>query len=118
ITEAVSGAYSLYAEAGYLYVNIEPTEIVRDSNVVDVAFQIGEGPPSHVRQVRITGNTYTKENVIRRELELHEGDLFRRSRLMNSQQNVFRLGYFGDVGVDFQGVDSADVDVIFKIKEK
>ncbi|MEP7027934.1 MAG: outer membrane protein assembly factor BamA [Candidatus Eisenbacteria bacterium] len=118
IQQAVAGAYSLYAEEGYLYVSVEPTEIVRDSNTVDLAFQVSEGPPSHVRQVKITGNTYTKENVIRRELELHEGDLFRRSRLVNSQQNVFRLGYFGDVGVDFQPADSADVDVVLKIKEK
>jgi outer membrane protein insertion porin family len=118
IQQAVSGAYSLYAEEGYLYVSIEPTEMVRDSNVVDVAFQVSEGPASHVRQIKITGNTYTKENVVRRELELHEGDLFRRSRLVNSQQNVFRLGYFGDVGVDFQPADSADVDVVLKIVEK
>jgi len=118
IREAVSGAYSLYAEEGYLYVSVDPTEIVRDSNVVDVAFQVSEGPASHVRQIKITGNTYTKENVVRRELELHEGDLFRRSRLVNSQQNVFRLGYFGDVGVDFQPADSADVDVVLKIVEK
>jgi outer membrane protein insertion porin family len=118
IEQAVAGAYSLYAEEGYLYVSVDPTEIVRDSNVVDLAFQVSEGPASHVRQVRITGNTYTKENVVRRELELHEGDLFRRSRLVNSQQNVFRLGYFGDVGVDFQAADSADVDVVLKIKEK
>ncbi len=118
ISSAVAGAYALYAEEGYLYVSVEPTEIVRDSNTVDLAFQVSEGPPSHVRQIKITGNSYTKENVVRRELELHEGDLFRRSRLVNSQQNVFRLGYFGDVGVDFQPADSADVDVVLKIKEK
>jgi outer membrane protein insertion porin family len=119
IDQAVSGAYTLYAEEGYLYVSVDPTEIVRDDSlVVDLAFQVSEGPPSHVRQIKITGNTYTKENVVRRELELHEGDLFRRSRLVNSQQNVFRLGYFADVGVDFQPADSADVDVVLKIKEK
>ncbi len=118
ITAAVQAAYALYAEEGYLYVGIEPTEIVRDSNHVDVAFQVNEGPPSHVRQVIVTGNSYTKENVIRREIFLHEGDLFRRSRLMDSQQAVFRLGYFQDVGVDFQGADSSDVDVLLKIKEK
>src|SRR5258708_39341661 len=92
--------------------------IVRECNVVDLAFQNAEEPPSHVREVKITGNSYTKENVIRRELELHEGDLFRRSRLMDSQQNAFRLGYFEDVGVDFQAADSSDVDVLLKIKEK
>jgi outer membrane protein insertion porin family len=118
IQAATSAGYALYAEEGRLYTNIDPTEIVRDSNRVDLAFQVSEGPPSHVRQVVITGNSYTKENVIRRELVLHEGDLFRRSRLQDSQQNAFRLGYFQDVGVDFQGADSSDVDVLFKIKEK
>jgi outer membrane protein insertion porin family len=115
---AVEGAYSTYAEEGFLYVQVEAIEAVRDSNVVDVTFQIQEGPPSLVHKVRITGNTYTKENVIRRELDLREGDLFRRSRLVNTQQNVFRLGYFEDVGIDFAPAESTDVDIVLKIKEK
>ena len=118
IRQAVEGAYATYAEEGFLYLNIDPVETVRDSNVVDVTFQLVENPPSLVHQVRITGNTYTKENVIRRELDLHEGDLFRRSRLQNTQQNVFRLGYFEDVGVDFAPAESTDVDIVLRIKEK
>ena len=118
IREATEGAYALYAEEGYLYLQVEPVETVRDSNVVDVTFTIQEGPPSLVHQVKISGNTYTKENVIRRELDLREGDLFRRSRLVNTQQNVFRLGYFEDVGVDFQPAESTDVDIVLRIKEK
>jgi outer membrane protein insertion porin family len=116
--QAIEGAYATYAEEGFLYLNVEPVETVRDSNVVDVTFTVAEGPPSLVRQVRVTGNTYTKENVIRRELDLHEGDLFRRSRLVNTQQNVFRLGYFEDVGVDFAPAESTDVDIVLRIKEK
>jgi outer membrane protein insertion porin family len=118
IRQAVEGAYARYAEEGYLYLQVDPAETVRDSNVVDVVFRIAEGPPSLVHQVKISGNTYTKENVIRRELDLREGDLFRRSRLVNTQQNVFRLGYFEDVGVDFQPAESTDVDIILRIKEK
>lgn len=118
IRQAVEGAYALYAEEGYLYVSVDPNETVRDSNIVDVAFQVTEGPPSKVDQVRISGNTYTKENVIRREIAIHEGELFRRSRLIETQQNVFRLGFFEDVGVDFQPSDSTDVDIVLRVKEK
>jgi outer membrane protein insertion porin family len=118
IRGAVESAYSAYAEEGRLYLSIDPTEIVRDSNVVDVAYQVTENAPSHVRQVRIVGNTYTKENVIRRELELREGDLFRRSRLIASRENVFRLGYFQDVVPDLQAADSLDVDIVMKVAEK
>ncbi len=118
IRAAVDAAYSAYAEEGRLYLSVDPTEIVRDSNVVDISFQVTEGPPSHVRQVLITGNTYTKENVIRRELDIHEGDLFRRSRLVSSRENVFRLGYFNDVMPDIRGADSIDVDVVMKVQEK
>ncbi|MGH7724586.1 MAG: outer membrane protein assembly factor BamA [Candidatus Eiseniibacteriota bacterium] len=118
IQQAVEGAYAMYAEEGYLYLDVQATETVRDSNVVDVAFQISEGPPSHVRKVVIGGNSYTKENVIRRELSIHEGDLFRRSRLVETQQNVFRLGYFEDVGVNFQPAESSNVDILLRIKEK
>ena len=72
--------YGEYAEQGYLYLNVDPRETVRDS-VVDLEFVVSEGAPSHVRKVSFTGNKGTREHVLRRELAIHEGDRFRRSAL-------------------------------------
>jgi outer membrane protein insertion porin family len=117
IERAVSAAYGEYAEHGYLYLGVDPRETVRDS-LVDVEFVVSEGAPSHVRLISITGNKGTREHVIRRELEIHEGDLFRKSALMRSQDDLRRLGLFEEVAPDFTPVDSNDVDLVFKVKEK
>ncbi len=110
-------AYSEYAERGYLYVNIDPKETVRDSTV-DIDFAVTEGRPSHVRYVEISGNRGTREKVIRREIDIHEGDRFRRSSLVRTQGDIFRLGLFEDVQVDFAPAESTDVDIRLKVKEK
>ena len=117
IQRAQSLAYGEYAELGYLYLGIEPREDVR-GDTVDVAFTISEGSPSHVRMVQITGNHGTRENVIRREIHVHEGDRFRRSLLVRSQGDIMRLGFFEDVQLDFVPAETTDVDITLKVKEK
>jgi outer membrane protein insertion porin family len=117
IERAQGQAYADYAEQGYLYVGIEPQETVRDS-LVDITYQVTEGQPSHVRLVTITGNKATREKVIRREVDVHEGDRFRRSALVRSQGDLMRLGFFEEVVPDFAPAESTDVDIIFRIKEK
>src|SRR5204863_247491 len=117
IDKVQAAAYAEYAEKGYLYLNVEPRETVRDS-LVDFSFVIGEGQPSNVRLVNITGNHATREKVIRREITIHEGDRFRRSALVRTQGDIYRLGLFEDVQVDFTPADSTDVDVNLKVKEK
>ena len=74
IEKAQGAAYAAYAEQGYLYLNVEPRETVRDS-AVDLSFEIGEGQPSHVRYVVISGNKATREHVIRREIDIPGGQL-------------------------------------------
>lgn len=117
IEKAQAGAYAEYAEQGYLYVGIEPREIVRDSTV-DVAFTVTEGQPSKVRLVLISGNKGTREKVIRREISVHEGDRFKRSTLVRTQGDIMRLGLFEDCQIDFAPAESTDVDINLKVKEK
>jgi len=117
IQKAVGDAYAAYAEEGFLYLGIEPREDVRDS-AVDLSFVVQEGAPSNVRYIQIGGNHGTREKVIRREIDIHEGDRFKRSALVRSQGDVFRLGFFEDVQIDFVPAESTDVDISLKVKEK
>lgn len=117
IERTTAAAYGEYAEHGYLYLNVDPRESLRDS-IVDVEFAVSEGAPSHIRRVSITGNKGTREHVLRRELSIHEGDLFRRSALVRSQGDIMRLGLFEEVTPDFTPAESTDVDLVFKVKEK
>ncbi len=117
IQRAQGLAYGEYAEHGYLYLNIEPVEAVRDS-LVDVNFVVTEGKPSQIRLVKIGGNRGTREKVIRREIDIHEGDRFNRSALVRTQGDIMRLGFFENVEIDFSPAESTDVDINLKVKEK
>jgi outer membrane protein assembly factor BamA len=99
-------------------VSLEPRETVVSDSIIDLMVAVSEGGPSHVRRIGITGNKGTREKVIRRELSVREGDLFRRSSLVRSQGDVMRLGIFNEVIPDFTAAESADVDLVFKITEK
>lgn len=118
IQKTLEQAYSLYQEQGYLFLSIEPKFSDRDS-IVDAEFQIQEGARSRVADLRIVGNTRTKENVIRRESVVRPGDVFRRSSLIRTQRDIFGLGYFQDVNVDYEPTgDSADIRLTLKVQEK
>jgi len=119
LEQSTAEAYSLYTEKGFLLeISVTPVTSVR-SDTVDVAYTVQEGRPSHVHEVQIAGNKRTKERVIRREMTLYPGDLLRRSLLLRTQRDVFALGFFEDVTLDYQPTgDSTDVDLVFKVKEK
>ncbi|MBN1504017.1 MAG: outer membrane protein assembly factor BamA [Candidatus Eisenbacteria bacterium] len=112
-----AGAYELYAEQGYIFLDIDRQESVRDT-VVDVAYAIQEGQPSFVKHILVSGNDRTKEKVIRRELSIKPGELFKRSALLRSQRDVFSLGFFEDVLIDYRVDEPPDIDLIFQMKEK
>ncbi|MEO0090401.1 MAG: outer membrane protein assembly factor BamA [candidate division WOR-3 bacterium] len=109
--------YNLYQEEGYLYCQINPIEEIRN-DTVDVNYEIKEGNPVKIRLVNIEGNERTKDKVIRREIVTLPGDLFKKSLLIRSQRNIFNLGFFEDISVDFTPVDSEYIDLNYKVKEK
>ena len=118
IHKTLEGAYTLYQEKGYLYLSIDP-KFTERGNIVDVEFQIQEGFRSRVADLQIVGNTRTKENVIRREASVRPGDTFRRSSLVRTQRDIFALGFFQDVTVDYEPTgDSADIKLTLKVQEK
>jgi outer membrane protein insertion porin family len=118
IQKTLENAYQLYQEQGYLFLSIDPKMSDRDS-IVDVEFQVQEGTRSRIANLEITGNTRTRENVIRREASVYPGDVFRRSTLMRTQRDIFGLGYFQDVNVDYEPTgDSADINLTLKVQEK
>lgn len=121
IDKTLEFLYSAYQDRGYFYAGIslsmEPS--VEADSIVDIHFGIQEGDRAHIREVEIIGNTRTFDNVIRRQLTVIPGDLFRRSAMMRSIRNVYYLNYFNDVIPDFRPIDgSPDVDMILEVDEK
>ena len=87
--------------AGYAFVNIRPmTTRNRDDQTVDVEFVIDEGPRVYIERIDINGNTRTLDRVIRRELDIVEGDAFNQVLIDRSRNNIRRLGFFEEVEVN------------------
>jgi outer membrane protein insertion porin family len=85
---------------------------------VDVNFQISKGELVHISRIGISGNTITRDKVIRRQLSVVEGDLYSSSKLKNSYTNLNQLRYFEEV--DFQTEKAPDnkMDINIRVKEK
>ncbi len=111
-------AQSLYMDKGYIYSNIIPEISPVGKDSIDVHLSVIENQKVYVRNVNISGNTRTRENVIRRELKLYPGDVFSRQKLIRSQREVWILNYFGNVVPDVIPVDNENVDLEITVEEK
>ncbi len=108
----------LYADEGYAHVDVAP-RINEDSErlVVDIVYDIRKGSQVFFEEIVITGNTKTRDKVIRRQLEVYEQGLYSGSRLKRSVRNLYRLDYFQDVQVNtVRG--SADDKMVLKVDVK
>ncbi|QNN68588.1 outer membrane protein assembly factor BamA [Sphingomonas lutea] len=80
---------------GYAFADINPAyERDAEKRLMNVTFKIGQTPRVYVERIDITGNTITRDKVIRREFRLNEGDAFNAIRLKRSQDRIQSLGFF------------------------
>lgn len=109
----------LYRNAGYAYVNVNPlTRINADEQTVDLTYEIDQGNQVDIGRIEIVGNERTRDEVIRRELEIEEGEQYSASALESSRQEIERLGYFEGVDVSTQrGATDELIDVRIEVNE-
>ena len=122
VRESIEGLGNVYKDKGYAYANISPNTLIDENNdSVDVTFQISRGNKVRIGRIEITGNTRTRDKVIRRELRIYEGEFFSGTALKRSERLVNRLGYFEPGSVRFttkRGADAQTMDVTIEVKEK
>lgn len=87
-----------YGDEGYAYANIQPVPVPNDAEgTAEIVFHISKGKRVRIERINITGNTTTRDKVIRRELKVKEGDLFNRRLIEESRERLMQLGFFEDV---------------------
>ena len=108
-----------YGDVGYAFVNIEPeTEIDQDKKTVDITYKIDQGPQVTIDKILITGNTKTRDKVIRRELKIEEQQRFSSTKLKKSRDALNRLGFFQEVNLTTQrGRTEERLDLQVDVKE-
>ena len=85
---------------GYAFVEVKP-RINRNiqTHVVDISYDVGEGPRVFIERIDINGNQRTMDKVIRRELRVAEGDAFNAEAVRRSRTRLTDLGYFNNVDI-------------------
>lgn len=108
----------LYADAGYAYAEVIPLVERRDEELlVEVTYDIKKGPLVYYEKIIISGNTKTRDKVIRRELQVHEKELYSGKKMKRGIRNLYYLDFFEDIQVDTPK-GSADDQMIMKINVK
>jgi len=86
-----------YGSGGYVDLVVSPEGSPAGTGRIDLHYKIEEGTRSFVQQITITGNTRTKDKVIRREILIAPGDVFNTVRAETSKKRLENLGFFSKV---------------------
>ncbi|MBI4042730.1 MAG: outer membrane protein assembly factor BamA [Deltaproteobacteria bacterium] len=120
LSEDVLHLTNRFKDEGYAFANVVPqTPLHPDERLIDLVFEFEKGPKVYIGKINIVGNDRTRDKVIRREMKIHEGDLYNETNLQKSIDNIRRLGYFSEVSYTKpQGKSLNELDLDIQIKER
>jgi len=110
----------VYADKGYAFTNVSPlTKVIPEKRLIDISFQFEKGDKIYIERINVSGNTKTRDKVIRREFRLSEGDLYSSTALKRTKQNISNLGFFEEANiVTAKGSSSNRLNLNTEVKEK
>ncbi|MDR2908132.1 MAG: BamA/TamA family outer membrane protein [Bacteroidales bacterium] len=111
---------SMYYDDGYLTFQAIPVETRVENDTVDMEIRIREGKQATINKVSVEGNTRTNDYVIIRELRVYPGQLFSRTNLINSMNELRMLKYFNDQTItpDVRpNPEEGTADIVYKVEE-
>jgi outer membrane protein insertion porin family len=124
VRKALEDYGKVYGEYGFIDVTAEPdTQIDENAKKIDLTLRFNEDKQYYVRRIEFTGNTTTRDKVIRRELLLDEGQLFNKRAWEISILRLNQLDYFDRIEADKavaiqRNTKEGTVDLNLKLKEK
>src|SRR5262249_2431714 len=121
LTESTKAITDRLGREGYAFANVNATpEVDKEKRTVKFTFLIDPGRGVYVRRINISGNSRTRDEVIRREMRQLEGSFFDSQKLQLSKQRIDKTGYFSEVEVETPPVPGTtdQVDVNVRVKEK
>ncbi|CAG1005200.1 Outer membrane protein assembly factor BamA [Myxococcaceae bacterium] len=120
LTADVDGLTRHYTDRGYYFASVSPlTEVKQGPQLVDVVFEVQRGPLYFVKEIGVAGNTATRDYVVRREVQLVEGQLYSARAVDTSKRRLKNTGYFEDVTFEPKQTDSPNqLDLDVKVVER
>ncbi len=117
VRQAIEG---LYQDQGYAFVNVTPNTLPDpDNQTAGLIFDIQKGEKVRIGRINITGNDPTFDKIVRREVQVNEGEVYRGSLIQASRQRLLRLGFFDEVNISTPRGDGPDVlDLNMQVSEQ
>jgi outer membrane protein insertion porin family len=101
VDDSIGNLTEAVGNQGYAFVDINPrVDKNTEDYIIGLTYVIEEGPKVYVERINIIGNDRTRDEVIRREFLLAEGDAFNASKLRRSRDRIQNLGFFSKVEID------------------
>ncbi|MEZ4703772.1 MAG: outer membrane protein assembly factor BamA [Bdellovibrionota bacterium] len=110
----------IYSEIGYAYVNVVPRfDLDEEKKIVNLKYEVTPGNKVWINRIQISGNERNMDKVIRREMQISEGDLFDSSKIAQSKQSIERLALFDRVTMATPRAGSDEfVDIVITVEER
>lgn len=121
LTESAKKISDRLGEDGYAFANANAVpEVDQVNHKVAFTFMVDPGMRAYIRRIDITGNTKTRDEVIRREFRQMEGAWFDTSKIKKSKQKIDRLDFFSEVNIETPQVAGTNdqLDINLSVKEK
>ena len=121
LNESTKAVGERLGKEGYAFANVNAApEIDKEKRQVAFTIFVDPGKRVYVRRINVSGNTKTRDEVVRRELRQMEGGWYDLERVTASKVRLDRLGFFTEVAVETPAVPgtSDQVDVNLKVTEK
>ena len=116
----VQSLTDIYRDYGYAYANVTPNSQVHpETKLVDLDMEVERGDLVYFEHIEMSGNSRTRDKVVRRELRIYEGEKFSAASLNLSRARVYQLGYFETVNITTaRGSKPHLMNATVEIKEK
>lgn len=120
LRDDISGTIDLYMEKGYAMADINPiVDVKAEEKIANITLSVTEGGIYKIGRIDISGNTKTRDKVIRREMRLDEGEIFNKKLIKRSYQRINNLNFFEKVDLTpMPRTEEKVIDLNVDIKEK
>ncbi len=120
LSQALLRLKTFYEDRGFANANITPmTRVDEDNKRIDIEFVLERGGEVRYERINVTGNTKTRDRVIRQELSLHEGELTSATGRARSKAKVQALGFFESVELKTRPGSKPSLQILdVEVKEK
>jgi outer membrane protein insertion porin family len=120
LRQEVFALTDLYADKGYAFANVNPVTTINSSKkLIDISFDFEKGEKVFIDRINISGNSKTRDKVLRREMRITEGEMYSATGIKKSKQNLMNLGFFEEATIaTSKGKEDNKLNLDVSVKEK